>query len=169
MIGSMMVTRRTKSLSQRRRRPESDGSYAGRRVLRLLPGSPPSPHSLSAVSTSSRSSASKTTSSWRRSSPPTRSASPGFDSRNYYADEHYLPTLLSMVDPIGTQDITFELPKKISSIDESYHVTSDEKKVVTVKLCLWNGMKRLCYLFARKFYPEALHNLMQLFSNYTLI
>ncbi|CAL9780367.1 unnamed protein product [Musa acuminata subsp. burmannicoides] len=42
-------------------------------------------------------------------------------------------------------------------------------KVVTVKPCLWNGMKRLCYLFARKFYPEALHNLMQLFSNYTLI
>ncbi|CAL9083269.1 unnamed protein product [Musa acuminata var. zebrina] len=59
--------------------------------------------------------------------------------------------------------------KNISSIDESYHVTIDEKKVVTVKPCLWNGMKRLCYLFARKFYPEALHNLMQLFSNDTLI
>ncbi|CAD5192252.1 unnamed protein product, partial [Musa acuminata subsp. malaccensis] len=43
------------------------------------------------------------------------------------------------------------------------------QKVVTVKPCLWNGMKRLCYLFARKFYPEALHNLMQLFSNDTLI
>ncbi|CAL9083531.1 unnamed protein product, partial [Musa acuminata var. zebrina] len=42
-------------------------------------------------------------------------------------------------------------------------------KEVTVKPCLWNGMKRPCYLFARKFYPEALHNLMQLFSNYTLI
>ncbi|CAD5192277.1 unnamed protein product [Musa acuminata subsp. malaccensis] len=111
VIGSTMVTRRTKSLSRRRRRPESDGSYADRRVLRLLPGSPPSPRSLSVVSTSSRSSASKTTSSWR-SSPPTRSASiprrrrtrriPGFDSRNCYADEHYLPTLLSMVDPIGS-------------------------------------------------------------------
>ncbi|CAL9780377.1 unnamed protein product [Musa acuminata subsp. burmannicoides] len=73
------------------------------------------------------------------------------------------------------EDVTFELLKNISSIDESYHVTSDEKinllelKVVTVKPCLWNGMKRLCYLFARKFYPEALHNLMQLFSNDTLI
>ncbi|CAD5192264.1 unnamed protein product, partial [Musa acuminata subsp. malaccensis] len=43
------------------------------------------------------------------------------------------------------------------------------QKVVTVKPCLWNGMKRPCYLFARKFYPEALHNLMQLFSNDTLI
>ncbi|CAL9065269.1 unnamed protein product [Musa banksii] len=112
VIGSMMVTRRTKSLSRRRRHPESDGSYADRRVLRLLPGSPPSPRSLSAVSTSSRSSASKTTSSWR-SSPPTRSASVPrrrrtrrisqlLDSRNCYADEHYLPTLLSMVDPIGS-------------------------------------------------------------------
>ncbi|CAL9050863.1 glycosyltransferase BC10 [Musa acuminata AAA Group] len=116
---------------------------------------------------------------------------PGFDSRNCYADEHYLPTLLSMVDPTGianwsvthvdwsegkwhpkayrAQDVTFEILKNISSIDESYHVTSDEKKVVTVKPCLWNGMKRPCYLFARKFYPEALHNLMQLFSNYTII
>ncbi|CAL9083517.1 unnamed protein product [Musa acuminata var. zebrina] len=26
-----------------------------------------------------------------------------------------------------------------------------KKKVVTVKPCLWNGMKRLCYLFARNF------------------
>ncbi|KAJ8486370.1 hypothetical protein OPV22_018855 [Ensete ventricosum] len=116
---------------------------------------------------------------------------PGFDGRNCYADEHYLPTLLSMVDPTGisnwsvthvdwsegkwhpkayrAQDVTFELLKNVTSIDESYHVTSDEKKMVTVKPCLWNGMKRPCYLFGRKFYPEALDNLMQLFSNYTLI
>ncbi|CAL9145272.1 unnamed protein product, partial [Musa hybrid cultivar] len=92
---------------------------------------------------------------------------PGFDSRNCYADEHYLPTLLNVT--YRAQDVTFELLKNISSIDESYHFTNDEKKVVTVKPCLWNGMKRLCYLFARKFYPEALHNLMQLFSNDTLI
>ncbi|CAL9145255.1 unnamed protein product [Musa hybrid cultivar] len=164
-----MATRRIKRLSWQHRRPKSNGSNAGRRVLRLLLGSPPSPCSLSAASTASRSSSSKTTSSWRWRSPPTKSAFAGFDSRNCYADEHYLPTLSSIVDPIGTQDVTFELPKNISSIDESYHVTIDEMKVVTVKPCLWNGMKRLCYLFARKFYPEALHNLMQLFSNDTLI
>lgn len=35
--------------------------------------------------------------------------------------------------------------------------------------CLWNGMKRPCYLFARKFYPEALDNLMNIFSNFTVI
>ncbi|URD97855.1 Core-2/I-Branching enzyme [Musa troglodytarum] len=74
---------------------------------------------------------------------------PGFDSRNCYADEHYLPTLLSMVDPTEianwsvthvdwsegkwhpkayrAQDITFELLKNITSIVENYHVTSDEK------------------------------------------
>ncbi|CAL9145141.1 unnamed protein product, partial [Musa hybrid cultivar] len=50
-----------------------------------------------------------------------------------------------------------------------YAIFMHNKKVVTVKPCLWNGMKRLCHLFARKFYPEALHNLMQLFSNDTLI
>lgn len=35
--------------------------------------------------------------------------------------------------------------------------------------CLWNGVQRPCYLFARKFYPEALNNLLNLFSNYSSI
>ncbi|CAL9780354.1 unnamed protein product, partial [Musa acuminata subsp. burmannicoides] len=91
---------------------------------------------------------------------------PGFDSRNCYADEHYLPTLLNMVDPIGIANWSMT---HVDWFEGNYLVTSDEKKVVTVKPCSWNGMKRLCYLFARKFYPDALHNLMQLFSNYTLI
>jgi hypothetical protein len=34
---------------------------------------------------------------------------------------------------------------------------------------VWNGMKRPCYLFARKFYPEALDNLLNIFSNFTII
>ncbi|THU52763.1 hypothetical protein C4D60_Mb10t07360 [Musa balbisiana] len=112
---------------------------------------------------------------------------PGMEGRNCYSDEHYLPTLFHMVDPGGianwsvthvdwsegkwhpkayrTRDVTFELLKNIASIDESIHVTSDLKKVVQKRPCLWNGMKRPCYLFARKFYPEALDNLMQLYSN----
>ncbi|XP_077216363.1 glycosyltransferase BC10-like [Tasmannia lanceolata] len=117
---------------------------------------------------------------------------PGMDGhRNCYSDEHYLPTLLHMIDPNGianwsvthvdwsegkwhpkayrAQDVTFELIKNITSIDESTHVTSDEKKEVQQKPCLWNGVKRPCYLFARKFYPEALDNLMHHFSNYTTI
>lgn len=43
------------------------------------------------------------------------------------------------------------------------------QKMVTLKPCMWNGMKRPCYLFARKFYPETLDNMIQLFSNYTAI
>lgn len=115
---------------------------------------------------------------------------PGMEgNRNCYADEHYLPTLFYMVDPTGianwsvthvdwsegkwhpkayrAKDVTYELLKNITSIDESYHVTSNKEKVVMLKPCLWNGMRRPCYLFARKFYPETLSNMMQLFSNYT--
>lgn len=113
------------------------------------------------------------------------------DGRNCYADEHYLPTVFHMMDPDGianwsvthvdwsegkwhpkayrAKDVTFELLKNITSIDISHHVTSDRKKVVTEKACLWNGAKRPCYLFARKFYPESINNLLTSFANYTLI
>lgn len=33
---------------------------------------------------------------------------------------------------------------------------------------LWNGVKRPCFLAARKFQPETLDKLLHLFSNYTL-
>ncbi|KAJ4958351.1 hypothetical protein NE237_025462 [Protea cynaroides] len=116
---------------------------------------------------------------------------PGMEGRNCYSDEHYLPTLFHMIDPLGianwsvthvdwsegkwhpkayrAQDVTYELMKNITSIDESIHVTSDEKKEVQIKPCFWNGMRRPCYLFARKFYPEALDNLLHVFSNFTTI
>lgn len=116
---------------------------------------------------------------------------PGMEGRNCYSDEHYLPTLFHMVDPGGianwsithvdwsegkwhpkayrARDVSYELLKNITSIDESYHITSDERKQERRDPCLWNGMKRPCYLFARKFYPEALDNLMHLFSNFTSI
>ncbi|KAH7573988.1 hypothetical protein JRO89_XS03G0235500 [Xanthoceras sorbifolium] len=116
---------------------------------------------------------------------------PNMDGRNCYADEHYLPTLFHMIDPGGianwsvthvdwsegkwhpkvyrAHDVTFELLKSIASVDESVHVSSNEKKKVMVQPCLWNGMKRPCYLFARKFYPETLDRLMYLFSNYTRV
>ncbi|KAK8965407.1 hypothetical protein KSP40_PGU004512 [Platanthera guangdongensis] len=114
---------------------------------------------------------------------------PGMEGGNCYADEHYLPTLFYMIDPTGianwsvthvdwsegkwhpkayqAQDITYELMKNITAIDEHYHVTSDEKKVEQIKPCLWNGERRTCYLFARKFYPETLKPLLHLFPNYT--
>ncbi|KAF9616688.1 hypothetical protein IFM89_031552 [Coptis chinensis] len=93
------------------------------------------------------------------------------------------------------KEVTYELLKNITSIDHSLHVTSDEtycvqsnflvlfpiikkdigscclllQREVQRNPCMWNGMKRSCYLFARKFYPETLDNLMHLFSNFTEI
>ncbi|KAM7268318.1 hypothetical protein ACFE04_010484 [Oxalis oulophora] len=116
---------------------------------------------------------------------------PGIDGKNCIADEHYVPTFFHLTDPGGianwsvthvdwserkwhpksyrAQDITYELLHNITSIDVSIHVTSTYKPVELVQECLWNGVKRPCYLFARKFYPEALDNLLQLFSNYSTI
>ncbi|RVW52326.1 hypothetical protein CK203_093407 [Vitis vinifera] len=120
---------------------------------------------------------------------------PGMDGRNCYADEHYLPTLFNMIDPTGIANWSVTHvdwsegkwhPKhtgvKTSAIDMSYHVTSNEKehekyhmfelllqKKMMIQPCLWNGVKRPCYLFARKFYPEAQDNLLHLFSNYTTV
>ncbi|XP_059637545.1 glycosyltransferase BC10-like [Cornus florida] len=116
---------------------------------------------------------------------------PGVDGRNCYSDEHYLPTFFHMFDPTGisnwsvthvdwsegkwhpksyrAQDVTYELIENITSIDVSVHVTSDARREIQIKPCLWNGLKRPCYLFARKFLPDALDNLMLIFSNYTTV
>ncbi|KAI5415063.1 glycosyltransferase BC10 [Lathyrus oleraceus] len=114
---------------------------------------------------------------------------PGFEGRNCIADEHYLPTFFQIVDPGGianwslthvdwserkwhpksyrVEDITYQLLKNITSVDVSLHVTSDEKKEVQSWPCLWNGMQKPCYLFARKFTPETLDTLLLIFSNYS--
>ncbi|KAJ6808295.1 uncharacterized protein M6B38_282860 [Iris pallida] len=117
---------------------------------------------------------------------------PGMEGHvNCYADEHYLPTFFYMVNPSGianwsvtyvdwsegkwhprsfrAKDITDKLLKNITSIDESIHVTSDAKKMVLKKPCIWNGIRRPCYLFARKFYPETLDKLMRSFSKRSVI
>ncbi|KAH9798525.1 hypothetical protein KPL71_000038 [Citrus sinensis] len=67
------------------------------------------------------------------------------------------------------QDISSEFLKSLAAIDETFHITSDEQKKVTIMPCMWNGMKRPCYLFARKFNPEALDKLVFLFVNYTTV
>ncbi|CAI9766014.1 unnamed protein product [Fraxinus pennsylvanica] len=117
---------------------------------------------------------------------------PGMEyGRNCYSDEHYLPTFFHMLDPAGIanwsvthvdwsegkwhpksyrkQDVSYELMRNITSITESLHVTSEEVKEIQIRPCLWNGNQRPCYLFARKFLPETLDNLMLLFPNYTSI
>ncbi|KAK4257723.1 hypothetical protein QN277_007278 [Acacia crassicarpa] len=114
---------------------------------------------------------------------------PGLEGKNCIADEHYMPTFFTIVDPGGianwsvthvdwserkwhpksyrAHDVTYELLKNITSIDVSVHVTSDAKKEVQSWPCLWNGIQKPCYLFARKFKPETLDNLLLLFSNYS--
>lgn len=109
--------------------------------------------------------------------------------RNCYADEHYLPTFFHMIDPGGisnwsvtfvdwsegkwhprsfnVEDISDELLLVLTSIDECPHITSDEKRTTLLTPCMWNGKRRPCYLFARKFYPETLDNLLKLFLNYS--
>ncbi|GER36172.1 Core-2/I-branching beta-1,6-N-acetylglucosaminyltransferase family protein [Striga asiatica] len=117
---------------------------------------------------------------------------PGMEKgRNCYSDEHYLPTFFHMLDPGGianwsvthvdwsegkwhpksysAQDVTFELMRNITSIVESVHVTSEEKKEIQIRPCLWNGNPRPCYLFGRKFMPETIEKLIRLFPNYTSI
>ncbi|XWS70976.1 hypothetical protein CRYUN_Cryun03dG0097400 [Craigia yunnanensis] len=108
----------------------------------------------------------------------------GLDGKNCIADEHYLPTFFHMIDPSGianwsvthvdwserkwhpksyrAQDVTDELLKNITSIESTVHVTSNEKSEELIEPCLWNGIRRPCYLFARKFYPETLDKLMVL-------
>jgi len=111
--------------------------------------------------------------------------------KNCYADEHYLPTVFNMIDPGGIAnrsityvdwsegkwhprtfmeaDVTKQLLRDLTSIDKCVHVTSDEKKVEEQMPCLWNGVQRPCYLFARKFYPQTQHKLMNLLSNLSII
>jgi len=81
----------------------------------------------------------------------------------------------------------------LQSIDESVDVTSDEKvcwelswswfmdntlsnftificflqKEVQRWPCFWNGFRKPCYLFTRKFSPETEESLLKLFSNYS--
>ncbi|CAA0818733.1 Core-2/I-branching beta-1-6-N-acetylglucosaminyltransferase family protein [Striga hermonthica] len=117
---------------------------------------------------------------------------PGMEGgRNCYSDEHYLPTFFYMLDPAGianwsvthvdwsemkwhpksyqAQDVTLGLIKSITSIRESIHVTSDERREIQIRQCLWNGNEWPCYLFGRKFLPETLDILLHLFPNYTSI
>nr|XP_043627807.1 glycosyltransferase BC10-like [Erigeron canadensis] len=113
---------------------------------------------------------------------------PGMDGRNCYADEHYLPTFFHMFDPngianwsvthvdwserkwhpksYGQKDVSYKLIKNLASITESVHESSNLKRVTTVTPCMWNGINRPCYLFARKFLPETLDKMIELFPSY---
>ncbi|CAN8326547.1 unnamed protein product [Cochlearia groenlandica] len=105
------------------------------------------------------------------------------------SDEHYLPTFFHMFDPSGIsnwsvtqvdwsekkwhpktympEDITHELLTNLTTIDTVVHVTSVGMGEEIRTPCMWNGIKRPCYLFSRKFHPDTLDQLLDLFSNYT--
>eukprot|EP00250_Pteridium_aquilinum_P015569 c22649_g1_i2 orf=896-1675(+) len=114
---------------------------------------------------------------------------PGDEFHNCYPDEHYVQTFLHKVDAQGisnwsvthvdwknqkwhprsykAEDISVQLIREIKSITESLHFTSDSKKQELRQPCLWNGFKRPCYLFARKFMADTTGRLEVLFSNIT--
>ncbi|KAL1210582.1 Glycosyltransferase BC10 [Cardamine amara subsp. amara] len=115
---------------------------------------------------------------------------PGIENnKNCIADEHYLPTFFHMLDPGGIsnwtvtqvdwserkwhpktympEDITNELLNNLTSADTVLHVTSVGMGEEHWMPCMWNGIKRPCYLFGRKFHPDTLDKLLDLFSNYT--
>ncbi|KAJ0250859.1 Core-2/I-branching beta-1,6-N-acetylglucosaminyltransferase family protein [Hirschfeldia incana] len=115
---------------------------------------------------------------------------PGIENnKNCIADEHYLPTFFHMLDPTGIsnwtvtqvdwserkwhpktympEDVTHELLNNLTSTDTVVHVTSVGAGEEIWMPCMWNGIKRPCYLFGRKFHPDTLDKLLDLFSNYT--
>ncbi|PPR98719.1 hypothetical protein GOBAR_AA21947 [Gossypium barbadense] len=112
--------------------------------------------------------------------------SPFADGKNCIADEHYLPTFFNLVDPGGianwsvtrvdwserkwhpksyrAQDVTYDLLRNFTSIDMTTHITSNAGGEELLQPCIWNGTRRPCYLFARKFYPETLDKLVTLLN-----
>ncbi|KAE8660289.1 putative Eukaryotic aspartyl protease family protein [Hibiscus syriacus] len=111
---------------------------------------------------------------------------PFMDGKNCIADEHYFPTFFHLVDPGGianwsvthvdwserkwhpksyrAQDVTYELLRNITSLYQETHITSNGKGDELLQPCLWNGIRRPCFLFARKFYPETLDKLVTLLN-----
>ncbi|XP_048615562.1 glycosyltransferase BC10-like [Brassica napus] len=120
-----------------------------------------------------------------------KGAQPGIEAyKDCIADEHYLPTFFSMIDPMGISNwsVTYVdwserrwYPKTYTaneiSLDFMKNVTTEEMSIHGTSVgehgdelhwpCTWNGITRPCYLFARKFHPDALDTLLNLFPNYT--
>ncbi|MBA0795302.1 hypothetical protein Gohar_006174 [Gossypium harknessii] len=112
-----------------------------------------------------------------------KGAQPFADGKNCIADEHYLPTFFNLVDPGGitnwsvtrvdwserkwhpksyrAQDVTYDLLRNFTVHSIPYNKTLGEE---LLQPCIWNGTRRPCYLFARKFYPETLDKLVTLLN-----
>ncbi|KRH02813.1 hypothetical protein GLYMA_17G060300v4 [Glycine max] len=101
---------------------------------------------------------------------------PGLEGKNCIADEHYLPTFFQMVDPGGIANWSLTHvdwserkwhPKSYRAQDVTYELLKNITKEVQSWPCLWNGIQKPCYLFARKFTPETLDSLLRLLANYS--
>ncbi|CAH8359124.1 unnamed protein product [Eruca vesicaria subsp. sativa] len=65
------------------------------------------------------------------------------------------------------EHVTHELLKNLTPINAVSRVTSEGTGIVTWTQYMWNGIKRPCYLFGRKFHADTLDKLMDLFPKYT--
>ncbi|KAM6554460.1 hypothetical protein CsatB_015222 [Cannabis sativa] len=86
---------------------------------------------------------------------------PNMNGRNCYSDEHYLQTFLHMKDPgaIANWSVTH-----VDWSEGKWHPRAYRAQDISFELL--KNITRPCYLFARKFYPETLDKLINLFSNY---
>ncbi|KAL2608968.1 hypothetical protein R1flu_027541 [Riccia fluitans] len=114
---------------------------------------------------------------------------PGVEQENFNCvpHEHYIPTFLHIIDPTGTanrsltyadwsegkrqprsfgkDDLTPHEIMKMQVIDTVTHKTSENPAVVERTACMWDGKQHPCYLFARKFKPDALEVLEEMLPN----
>ncbi|KAM0030729.1 putative beta-N-acetylhexosaminidase [Helianthus debilis subsp. tardiflorus] len=60
-------------------------------------------------------------------------------------------------------------PKSYHEQDFSYQLIKNITKKTMVMPCMWNGINRPCYLFARKFKPDTLHRMIDLFTNQMML
>ncbi|KAG2691671.1 hypothetical protein I3760_08G018500 [Carya illinoinensis] len=101
---------------------------------------------------------------------------PNMDGEHCYSDENYLATLFHVnADPAGISNWAVTHvdwseanwhPKTYMAPDVTHELLKDIAKRAMVTPCSWNGKKRPCFLFARKFQPETLDKLMYIFSNH---
>ncbi|KAA3471603.1 RNA polymerase sigma factor for flagellar operon [Gossypium australe] len=102
-----------------------------------------------------------------------KGAQPFADGKNCIADEHYLPTFFNLVDPGGIANWSVTRvdwserkwhPKSYRAQDVTYDLLRNFTGEELLQPCIWNGTRRPCYLFARKFYPETLDKLVTLLN-----
>ncbi|KAL3676933.1 hypothetical protein R1sor_026881 [Riccia sorocarpa] len=118
-----------------------------------------------------------------------RFCKPGVEQGNFNCvpHEHYIPTFLHIIDPAGTanrsltyadwsegkwqprsfgkDDLTPHEIMKMQVIETITHKTSEQPAATERAPCMWGGKQHPCYLFARRFKPDALEVLKEILPN----